>query len=242
MSSIFFIAFQTLPFRIKHSESVATAFDDSAAVVNHGNFLETVKLIAEFYPTLPAHLNKVVKLAKKGDPKRKGLGNFVAFLSKTSVVKILKLIAEMLKEKLAKYVNDAGLFSVQMDSTTDISTHDQCAVVVRYVQEGKARERLLRLVNVSDSSAQSLHNLLEKSLEEVGIKLDMCVGDSFDGAANTSGVYNGLQALLKQVRPSHVHTGCYAHVLNLVIGDASTVSSQAVSLFGLLNRMANFFK
>ena len=242
ISVIFFIAFQTLPFRSKHSESVATAFDDSAAVVNHGNFLETVKLIAEFYPTLQAHLNKVVKLAKKRDRKRKGRGNFVTFLSKTSVVKILKLIAEMLKEKIAKYVNDAGLFSVRMDSITDISTHDQCAVVVRYVQEGKARERLLRLVNVSDSSAQSLHNLLEKSLEEVGVKLDMCVGDSFDGAANMSGVYNGLQALLKQVRPSHVHTWCYAHILNLVIGDASTVSSQAVSLFGLLNQMANFFK
>ena len=110
------------------------------------------------------------------------------------------------------------------------------------MQEGKARERLLRLVNVSDSSSQSLRNLLEKSLEEVGVKLDMCVGDSFDGAANMSGVYNGLQALLKQVRPSHVHTWCYAHVLNLVIGDASTVSSQAVSVFGLLNQMANFFK
>ena len=32
----------------------------------------------------------------------------------------------------------------------------------------------------------------------------MCIGDSFDGAANMSGVYNGLQALLKQVRPSTV--------------------------------------
>ena len=83
ISVIFFIAFQTLPFRSKHSESVATAFDDSAAVVNHRNFLGTVKLIAEFYPTLQAHLNKVVKLAKKRDPKRKGRGNFVTFLSKT---------------------------------------------------------------------------------------------------------------------------------------------------------------
>ena len=148
----------------------------------------------------------------------------------------------MLKEKIAKYVNDAGLFSVQMDSTTNISTHDQCAVFVRYLQEDKARERLLRLVNVSESSAQSLHDLLEKSLEEVGVELDMCVGDSFDGAANMSGIYNGLQALLKQARPNHVHSWCYAHVLNLVIGDASTVSAEAVSLFGLLNQMANFFK
>ncbi|CAB4024458.1 Hypothetical predicted protein [Paramuricea clavata] len=57
ISVIFFIALQTLPFRSKHSESVATAFDYStpvAAVVNHGNFLGAVKLIAEFYPTLEA--------------------------------------------------------------------------------------------------------------------------------------------------------------------------------------------
>ena len=157
-----------------------------------------MKVIAEFYPTLQAHLNKVIKLAKKRDPKGKGRGNFVTFLSKTSCVKILKLIAEMLKEKIAKYVNDAGLFSIQMDSTTDISTNYQGTVVVRYEQEDKAKERLLRLVNVSNSSAQSLHNLLKKSLEEVGIKLDMCVGDSFDGAANMSGVYNGFKLYLSK--------------------------------------------
>ena len=142
---IFFIVFQTLPFRSKHSESAATAFDDSAAVVNRGNFLEAVKLIAEFYPTLQVHLNKVIKLIGRGR------GNFVTFLSKTSVVKLLKYIDRRdVKENIAKYVR---LFIVQMDSATDISTHDQCAVVVRCVQEDKARERLLRLVNVSHLSA-----------------------------------------------------------------------------------------
>ena len=65
-------------------------------------------------------------------------------------------------------------------------------------------------------------NLLENSLEEVGVKLDMCVGDSFDGGANMSGVYNGLQALFKLVCPRHVRSWCYAHVLKLVIDDAST--------------------
>ena len=65
-------ALQTLPFRSKHSESVATAFGDSiavTAVVNHGNFLGAVKLITEFYPTLQAHLTEEIKLAKKRDPK-----------------------------------------------------------------------------------------------------------------------------------------------------------------------------
>lgn len=85
-------------------------------------FLEAVKLIAQFYPTLQVHFNEVIKLAKKRDPKEKGRGNFVTFLSETSVATLLKLIAEMLKEKIAKYVNDAGLFSVQMDSATDFLT------------------------------------------------------------------------------------------------------------------------
>jgi hypothetical protein len=66
-------------------------------------------------------------------------------------------------ERIATDVNDAGLFPVQMDSTTDESIHDQHAVVVRYVEEDKGRESLSRLVNVSYSRTQSLHNLLEKS-------------------------------------------------------------------------------
>jgi len=37
---------------------------------------------------------------------------------------------------------------------------------------------------------------------------------------------------VKAARPSHIHTWCYAHVLNLVINDASSVCVAAVSLLG----------
>jgi len=40
---------------------------------------------------------------------------------------------------------------------------------------------------------------------------------------------------MKAARPSHIHTSCYAHVLNLVISDASSVSQQLVFLVCLLN-------
>ena len=52
-----------------------------------------------------------------------------------------------------------------------------------------------------------------------------------------SGVYSGLQALMKAAHSSHIHTWCYAHVLNLVISDASSVCVAAVSLFGLLSEL-----
>ena len=67
-----------------------------------------------------------------------------------------------------------------------------------------------------------------------------CIEDSFDGVANMSGVYSGLQVLMKAARPSHIHTWCYAHVLNLVISDASSVCVAAISLFGLLTELCRF--
>ena len=50
-----------------------------------------------------------------------------------------------------------------------------------------------------------------------------------------------MQALLKKENPNHIHIWCYAHVLNLVISDATGVCSPARSLFGLLSGLFTFF-
>ena len=55
------------------------------------------------------------------------------------------------------------------------------------------------------------------------------------------GVYTGLQALMKAARPSYIHTWCYAHVLNLVINEVSSVCVAAVSLFDLFTELSTFF-
>ena len=98
------------------------------------------------------------------------------------------------------------MFLVQMDSTQDVFAHDQCANVLRYVIGDRAKERLARQVNVDNSSGKGLHTLLRNSLAETGLTLEQCIGDSFDGAANMSGVYFGLKAPMKAARPSHIHT------------------------------------
>ena len=133
------------------------------------------------------------------------------------------------------------MFSVQMDSTQDVSAHDQCTIVLRYVNDDKVHENLISVAKVEDSSGKSLHTLLGKSLTDAGISLKECVADSFDGAANMSGIYSGVQALMKKENPNHIHIWCYAHVLNLVIGDATSVCSPARSLFKLLSGLYTFF-
>ena len=82
---------------------------------------------------------------------------------------------------------------------------------------------------------------MQNSLAEIGLTLEECIGDSFDGAANIGGVYSGLQALMKAAHPSHIHIWCYAHVLNLVISEATSTCVAAVSLFGLFPELYTFF-
>ena len=93
---------------------------------------------------------------------------------------------------------------------------------------------------MDNSSEKCLHFLQQNSLAKMSLTPEQCIGDSFDRAANTSGVYFGLKAPMKAARPSHIHTWCYAYALNLVIIDASSVCGAAVSLFGLLTKLSTF--
>ena len=110
------------------------------------------------------------------------------------------------------------MFSVQIDTAQDISAYDQCTIVLRYVVRDRAKERLVRQVNVDNSSGKCLHTLLQNSLAEIGLTMEQCIGDLFDGAANMSSVYSDLQALMGAGRPSHIH--------NLVLSTCSEFADQ----------------
>ena len=69
-----------------------------------------------------------------------------------------------------------------------------------------------------------------------------CVGDSFDGAANMSGEYEGVSAHLKKENMNHLHTWCYAHALNVVISESTEIAVPAISLFGLVQELGVFFR
>ena len=74
----------------------------------------------------------------------------------------------------------------------------------------------------------------------MSIDIQNCIGDSFDGAANMSGQYRGVQARISEVADNHVHVWCYAHPLNLVLVDTTSSTVPSMSLFSLLNSTATF--
>lgn len=74
------------------------------------------------------------------------------------------------------------------------------------------------------------------------LDLNNSTGNSFDGAANIQGQYNGFSTLLSSQSPNKVHVWCYAHVLNLVMGDTTGVVIESALLLSLLNDLAIFIR
>jgi len=233
---VLFIGRQGIPYRGKH-EAAHSLTDNS---LNHGNFLELVKLVAKYDTILGQHVDKSVTLSKKNKNK-KGRGCMVTFLSKHFVnEKLIKSIGAAIQGKIVEEIVECKKFSIMIDSTQDVSTMDQLAICVRYIFNGIVQERLLSLVICKDSSGIALFKLLEDNLKLHGLLLEDIVACSFDGAANMKGIYHGLQAYLKKVNPDIVYTHCMGHVLNLVMSESTNNLQLAEDLFGLIEQSAVF--
>ena len=102
--------------------------------IDHGTILKVVKLLQEYDSCTADHLSHVVQNCKKQHEKAKssrGRGSLVTLLSKTTMNSVITVILDKICQWISEEVTD--MFVVEIDTTRDISTQDQCSVVVRYV-------------------------------------------------------------------------------------------------------------
>lgn len=212
--------------------------------IDHGNFLEVILLLSQYDVVLKKHLDKIIpeskKMHEKGTKRRSG--DFTSFLSKTTINYVIDIISKKMKKIITGEICEAEIYSIELDTTQDVSTIDQLALVIRYVLQGVVYERLLSFVCCRDSTGAGIHNLIIHELESNNLKKESCIGDSTDGAANMQGIYKGFVANMKKENNEHVHVWCYSHILNLIIGDLMKVSIKASSVFNLINKIAVFFR
>lgn len=201
-------------------ESGYTLLDDS---VDHGNFLEILLLVSKFDPLLGAHIEEVARKIQTWHDSvgnSRGRGDLVTFLSKMTVNKVIDAIATSLSKIIVDEIKEAGMFSAQIDTTQDINVHEQCSIVIRYVTD-TVHERLISIVNCTSTTGKGMCDLVCDVFEKVGIDISKCIGNATDGASSMQGQYNGFNAWLNKISPRQIHVWCYAHVLNLVMGDVT---------------------
>lgn len=247
------LAKQDMAFRAHRHEAAYNLTDNVVlenGTGNQGNFLALVKLVAKYDSILNTHINKSILKSQSIMNERKklktcsrkvGRGSLVTFLSKTTFNKIIKIIGNAISLSISKDVIEAKEFSLEVDSTQDVSVTDQLSVCVRYVLNGEVKERLIKMCSQHLSTGEAQYDLIKKELGSLGIDLQNLISNSFDGAANMKGEYKGLQKMLKQDAPTSVYTHCHAHVLNLVIGDSTMCAIAAQNVFDLIQQTAVFF-
>ena len=146
-----------------------------------------------------------------------------------------------MNEEISNSVREAGIYSVQIDSTQNITSTYKCSVILRFVREN-VKERLLAIVDSHLATGAVLCNLLKEVFQNQNIDISKCISDSSDGASNISGEYNGFTAFLEKEPSGHIYTWCYAHVLNLFLCDVTTTNHTSISLFILVQKVGVFFR
>lgn len=200
-----------------------------------GNFKDLTVLISKFSPSLAIYVDRL---------KSRGRSE-INFLSWQRQNQLIHSIATCLRTTIQNEIKKSKYFSVSIDTTFDASRREQLAFIIRYVCYNDhvpvIRERLLSLKESSSTTGKHLFLIFQDICSENALDWKLfLVGQSYDGASNMKGEYEGLQALIKQENPSAIYTWCYAHRLNLVVVQVCKSSVDAVDTFGILEDLYSF--
>jgi hypothetical protein len=150
---------------------------------------------------------------------------------------------------MSEEINSADMYSIQIDTTQDISVIDICSVVIRYISQNNLQsleptvfEIAISFLSPKKTTGLALCDLVSSNLSENNIDIKQRIGSSTEGASNMIGQYKGFSLWLEKESPNQIHIWCYAHCLNLIILEATSISTASVSLFGLLKSCAIFLR
>ena len=96
-------------------------------------------------------------------------------MSKTTISKVIGIIKDIIQRTVSKEVQEAKIFSVDIDTTQYISCQDQCSIIVQYALKGVVFEGLLFLVKAESATGEGLFNLLKANLSRLSIDIQNCM-------------------------------------------------------------------
>uniref|UniRef100_H2YTB8 TTF-type domain-containing protein n=1 Tax=Ciona savignyi TaxID=51511 RepID=H2YTB8_CIOSA len=169
----------------------------------------------------------------------KGRGH-ASYLSSTICEELIELMGQKVLCVIIDEIKTAKYFSISVDSTPDIMHVDQLSVI-RYVLQSGPVERFLKFIPIYSHTGSEIARIILQFLEENGINIQNCRGQSYDNASNMSGKYKGVQAIIRERCSVAYYIPCTAHSLNLIGKCAAECCPNAVEFFNLLQNLYSWW-
>ena len=164
-------------------------------------------------------------------------------LSDNTVQRKIDLMANDIKEQVATEVNDKslfGLFALQLDESTDVSSAAQLMSFVRYVTKKNVKEELLFCSELETTTkAKDVMAKVEDFFHKENISWASLCGVCTDGAPAMLGAKSGFQTLVKNKAPNVVTTHCFIHHEALAL---KTLPDGLNCAFNVVVKSVNFIK
>ena len=133
---------------------------------------------------------------------------------------MMKIMALQVLREVAQNIQSADFYSIMGDEATDISNVSQLVICLRWVDDDLvAHDEFIGLKEMPCTNADSIVNELKDVLLRMKVRLNKCRGQCYDGCSTMTGNKNGVVLQIKQEELRALYTHCYAHSLNLAVGD-----------------------
>jgi len=152
----------------------------------------------------------------------------------------LTYMSDYVLKSIISEILSAGIFSILIDETQDLSRHEQVSVFIRYVHNLEPKEVFLGFYHTNSTDGESLVDLIKEVLKLNGLKIENIRGQCYDGAASMRGAYKGVQARIRKENSLAVYVHCYAHILNLCLVDLAKQIACVRNMFGTLRTLYSF--
>lgn len=221
LDAVLFLAKNKLPF-------VGSSKDINSS--NCGNFLALIKYTAKYNPVLALHIARL----KKGS---------VSYLSPYIQNEFITNAGESLRKSI--YEEQRKFYAIMFDATPDVSKKEQVSQIIRTVHSDSndtiIEKSFIDFIHYEGKTGLEIYDMISKKLEDDGLNILECRAQVYDNASSMSGLYQGVQARIKEVNPLAEYIPCIPHSLNLVGQNSMQKVLVAVLLLGQVQNIYLFF-
>ncbi|XP_018377428.1 PREDICTED: zinc finger MYM-type protein 1-like [Trachymyrmex cornetzi] len=159
------------------------------------------------------------------------------------VNEMLKMMAHEVINIHIRKIKSAEYYSIIVDETMDVSRLEQISISSRItLPDFTVKEIFMGFYETSNTKSETLLNIIKDILLRYELDITKLRGQCFNGAANMSGKYSGVQTLLRKLESRVLFVHCTAHILNLVAQDAMKNVEMINNFIGVAKDVISFIR